>query len=97
LVSDIPLTSGNRQHDAVSSDFYPESRFGGFTRFDGTINFNTRVNALLNTSSIVLDVGCGREIYIQGPFPLRRDLRTLMRLPDLNARNIKFRKTGDQG
>ena len=42
---------------------YPESLFGGFTDVDGTITFFTRVNALIDSSSVVLDVGCGRGVY----------------------------------
>lgn len=62
---------------SFEDDFYPESRFGGFTNIDGTINFYTRVNALLISSSIVLDVGCGRGIYVHDPVLARRNLRIL--------------------
>src|SRR5438093_943558 len=40
--------------------YYPESRFGGFTGVDGTLAFYIRVNSLIDSSSVVLDVGCGR-------------------------------------
>jgi len=40
--------------------FYPEVKFGGFSDVDGTIAFFNRVNALLQPSFTVLDVGCGR-------------------------------------
>lgn len=43
--------------------FYPEARFGGFTDIDGTIAFFNRVNSLIETSSVVLDVGCERGAY----------------------------------
>jgi SAM-dependent methyltransferase len=62
---------------SFQSDFYPESRFGGFTNIDGTIAFYTRVNALLTPASIVLDVGCGRGMYRSDPVKSRRDLRIL--------------------
>lgn len=39
---------------------YPESRFGGFTRIDGTVAFLGRVRSLLAPGQLVLDVGCGR-------------------------------------
>lgn len=39
---------------------YPESKYGGYTDVDGTVAFYTRVRALLTSSSIVVDVGCGR-------------------------------------
>ena len=40
--------------------FYPESRFGGFTQIDGTVAFYTRVQALVQPASVVVDFGCGR-------------------------------------
>lgn len=57
--------------------FYPESKFGGFTDQDGTIAFYFRVNALLDPSFVVLDVGCGRGKYAEDPVPTRRALRAL--------------------
>jgi len=55
--------------------FYPEALFGGFTDIDGTIVFFSRVQSLLDASSVVLDVGCGRGEYQEDPVPLRRELR----------------------
>jgi SAM-dependent methyltransferase len=55
--------------------YYPESRFGGFTRVDGTIAFYIRVQALLGPCATVLDVGCGRGAYMDDPIRVRRDLR----------------------
>ena len=40
--------------------FYPESRFGGYSDIDGTVTFYGRVQALLQSDMVVLDVGCGR-------------------------------------
>jgi 2-polyprenyl-3-methyl-5-hydroxy-6-metoxy-1,4-benzoquinol methylase len=57
--------------------FFPETRFGGFTHVDGSMNFFTRVNALLESGSVVLDVGCGRGDYVDDPVKARRDLRIL--------------------
>lgn len=57
--------------------FYPEARFGGFTDIDGTVAFFNRVNSLLDSSFVVLDVGCGRGAYIEDPVPIRRSLRIL--------------------
>lgn len=62
---------------SYKNDFYPESKFGGFSNIDGTIAFYSRVNALLTSSSIVLDVGCGRGIYHQDLVISRRNLRIL--------------------
>lgn len=55
--------------------YYPESRFGGFTDIDGTIAFYIRVNSLINSSSTVLDIGCGRGAYAEDPILVRRELR----------------------
>ena len=57
--------------------YYPESRFGGFTRIDGTIAFFTRVNALLQQDDVVVDVGCGRGEYIEDANAYRKNLRIL--------------------
>ena len=48
---------------------YPESAVGGFSRYDGFIEFYTRVNALLDTDSIVLDFGAGRGLWATEPLP----------------------------
>jgi len=57
------------------SIFYPEKKFGGFTGVDGTIAFYIRVNSLVNSSSVVLDVGCGEGVYANDPVLVRRNLR----------------------
>jgi len=57
--------------------FYPEALFGGFTDIDGAIAFFNRVNALLDPSFVVLDVGCGRGAYNEDQVPLRKNLRIL--------------------
>jgi SAM-dependent methyltransferase len=56
--------------------YYPESRFGGFTGVDGTIAFYLRVQALVEPSAVVLDVGCGRGAGAEDPVRIRRELRT---------------------
>ncbi len=61
----------------IVAEHYPEARFGGFTRSDGTIAFFARVNALLSPHALVLDVGCGRGEYADDPIAFRRDLRIL--------------------
>jgi SAM-dependent methyltransferase len=60
-----------------ADSWYPELRFGGFTRVDGTIAFYSRINAVVQPSSVVLDVGCGRGAAAEDPVPFRRDLQTL--------------------
>lgn len=57
--------------------YYPESRFGGFTDVDGTIAFYTRVKSLIEPTSVVLDVGCGRGLYGEDPVIARRQNRIL--------------------
>ncbi len=57
--------------------FYPEARFGGFSDIDGIVTFFNRVNSLVNSSSVVLDVGCGRGAYCEDAVAYRRSLRNL--------------------
>lgn len=55
---------------------YPEVRAGGFTRADGFIEFYTRVNALLDADSEVLDFGAGRGSWAHEPMaPLHKRIR----------------------
>ena len=63
--------------DKYEALFYPEVAFGGFTRFDGTIEFYQRVNAMLGTKDIVIDFGCGRGQHSEDPLVFRRDLQCL--------------------
>lgn len=56
---------------------FPEFRFGGFSRRDGTVAFYTRVRALTHPDAVVLDVGCGRGEYADDPVAVRRELRIL--------------------
>lgn len=44
---------------------YPEVSVGGFSRIDGTIQFFTRVNALLRPDMVVVDFGAGRGEYVE--------------------------------
>jgi len=57
--------------------YYPESKFGGFSKVDGTVAFYNRVNALLGEDFTVLDYGCGRAEYQEDPVTYRRNLRIL--------------------
>jgi len=57
--------------------FYPECKFGGYADIDATIVFFTRVNALLDKTHTVLDIGCGRGASFKDALPFRRDLMTL--------------------
>jgi ubiquinone/menaquinone biosynthesis C-methylase UbiE len=57
--------------------FYPESKFGNFSDIDGTITFYLRVNALLERSNVVLDVGCGQGSFMEDQVTIRKNLRNL--------------------
>jgi SAM-dependent methyltransferase len=58
--------------------FYPEARFGGFTRDDGGIEFYSRIAALIEPGFRVLDYGAGRGAQIaEDSSPFRRALKTL--------------------
>lgn len=57
---------------------YPEMIAGGFSRVDGTIQFYTRVNALLSDDMVVVDFGSGRGgWFADGDLSYRKSLRTL--------------------
>jgi SAM-dependent methyltransferase len=80
-----PVTSENKTSlhvpigrlDSLTSAWYPEALFGGFTAKDGTIAFYTRVNALLSSDSVVIDFGCGRGRTAGDSIPFRRKLQCL--------------------
>jgi len=55
----------------------PEVSAGGFSRHDGTVEFYLRVNALVDTRSVVLDYGAGRGKYTEDAVKFRRNLQQL--------------------
>jgi len=55
---------------------YPEIAFGGFSSIDPKVAFYVRVHALLRSSFVVLDAGCGRGCHAEDPVSFRRDLVT---------------------
>lgn len=60
------------------ANYYPEARAGGFSRYDGTVQFYQRVQALLRTGDVVLDFGAGRgAAYYQDRSSYRKALRDL--------------------
>src|SRR5215469_2673950 len=64
-------------HDVISR-IYPENQAGGFSRFDGTVQFYQRVRALVGPNAKVLDFGAGRAAaYYDDPSTYRKRLRDL--------------------
>lgn len=59
---------------SVNERFFPEVRAGGFTRYDGTVQFYTRVKSLLRPDMVVIDFGAGRGAAAEDIAPFRRDL-----------------------
>jgi len=58
-------------------NYFPEMQYGGFSNADGTILFYTRVNALIQPTHTLIDIGCGRGVYANDPVPYRQRLRIL--------------------
>jgi len=56
---------------------YPETRFGDFTRRDGTWAFYSRVNALVAANFRVLDYGCGIGSHIRALGPYLQSVQTM--------------------
>lgn len=61
----------------IADIVYPERAFGGFSRVDGTVEFYSRVQALMCGASTVVDIGCGRGKYAGDTCEFRRNLCTL--------------------
>jgi SAM-dependent methyltransferase len=53
---------------------YPEVEAGGFTRYDGSVEFYGRINALLTPEMHVLDLGAGRGRQFETASPFARQL-----------------------
>ncbi len=56
---------------------HPEIRAGGFSRIDGTVEFFTRVHALLPDQGVVVDLGAGRGQWQEDLCRWRRQLSDL--------------------
>lgn len=64
--------------DSTLATLYPEASVGGYSHLDVSIEFYTRINALLDSDSHVLDFGAGRGWWAHEPVPpLHRELRWL--------------------
>jgi SAM-dependent methyltransferase len=59
------------------ADIYPEVGAGGFTRYDGSVEFYGRINALLTPEMHVLDLGAGRGRQFETASPFARGLLSL--------------------
>lgn len=67
-----------RDRASTLAAHYPEAHAGGFSRVDGTVQFYTRIAALLEPGMHVLNLGAGRgEHVLEDPVPFRRDLQRL--------------------
>jgi len=53
-----------RTERPIKEHFYPETAFGGFSRVDGSVEFYTRIAALIRPTDRVLDYGAGRGAQI---------------------------------
>jgi SAM-dependent methyltransferase len=62
------------RHMSLVEQTYREYGAGGFSRWDGTVAFLTRVNALLGPQSRVLNLGAGRGAIHSYPVPFVRHL-----------------------
>jgi SAM-dependent methyltransferase len=63
---------------SLPARFYPEMAAGGFARDDGTVQFYSRVAALLQAHFQVLDFGAGRgEPLVDDPVEYRRRLMNI--------------------
>jgi ubiquinone/menaquinone biosynthesis C-methylase UbiE len=57
--------------------FFPEIAVGGFSRVDGTVEFYQRIGALVDETSVVVDLGAGRGAFADDTSDYRRHLRDL--------------------
>jgi SAM-dependent methyltransferase len=74
----MSVTQDVFEPNPVLATLYPEAEVGGFSRLDGQVEFYTRINALVDQSSSVLDFGAGRGHWAVDPMPpMARHLRML--------------------
>jgi SAM-dependent methyltransferase len=64
--------------NATLKRLYPEAAVGGYSQKDGQVEFYTRINALVDEKSRVLDFGAGRGHWAVDPMPqIAKQLRWL--------------------
>jgi SAM-dependent methyltransferase len=77
------MTGPEEERDAFQPNptlrkLYPEAAVGGYTQLDGQVEFYTRINAVVDRHSQVLDFGAGRGHWAVDPTPeISRRLRML--------------------
>lgn len=72
----VPRPTDVRPTD-VRPDVFPEVAAGGYTRLDGSVEFWSRVNAVLPPDATVVDLGAGRGSFLEDPSAFRRSLHDL--------------------
>jgi SAM-dependent methyltransferase len=72
------MTPAPTRDEALVRRYFPESNVGGFTRVDGSIEFWSRIAALIRPDWRVLDFGAGRGAQIsEDTSDYRRSLKSL--------------------
>lgn len=72
------IDSAKARPDNFLSKHYPEIHAGGYTSVDGTVQFYSRINALLHEDMTVLDFGAGRGAWFEDDdCDYRKSLRNL--------------------
>lgn len=67
-----------KRRGEVRRRYHPEVAIGGFTHLDTTVEFYTRVNSLLRSGMVAVDLGAGRgRWYTDDDSPTRRELQTI--------------------
>jgi SAM-dependent methyltransferase len=61
----MALWGDNKLNNKIISSYYPEFNISGYTSVDGTVEFYSRVNSLVDTSMSVLDFGAGRAAWYE--------------------------------
>jgi ubiquinone/menaquinone biosynthesis C-methylase UbiE len=75
-MSDLRDSERRHSYGAQMRKHFPESQIDNLTRFDGAVEFYTRVNALVKPEMTLLDFGGGRGHWISDvTSETRRDLR----------------------
>ena len=63
----MPTENDDYKPDPTLARLYPEAAVGGYSRVNGDIEFYSRINALVDEKSRVLDFGAGRAWWMFEP------------------------------